>query len=304
MSSADAVAARAVGVDLGGTKTHLMAVAPNGTRVERVLPSREWRVDSLFADPANLTRLADLVSGFRPLGPDTVTVVGAHGCDTPDACEVARVRLAERLAGTVHVVNDAALLAPAAGLERSIQLIVGTGAIVVGADAAGAMVRVGGHGWLFGDFGSAPALVREAMRAIVRRDSEGHPPDPLAVALMKRHGAPDVSTLAYALTDTAGETEWGGLATLFFAELDRGSPVARTVLEEAVEVLVADVVAAVRRGAVGDVVLAAGGVVTNQPVVATALRRRLAERLPDLTLWVLDVPPVHGAVNLALAGVG
>ncbi len=202
------------------------------------------------------------------------------------------------------MVNDAALLGPAAGLDSSIQLIVGTGAIVVGTDAAGGMVTVGGHGWLFGDFGSAPALLRESMRLISRYDSEGQPPDPLAEELMKFYDVPDVSALAYALSDAADATAWGRHGVLFFEQLERGSQVARRVLDDAADALVQDILAAVARGAVGDVVLAAGGVITGQPALVDSLRRRLEVRAPFLTLRVLDVPPVCGAINLALRGGG
>jgi hypothetical protein len=53
------------------------------------------------------------------------------------------------------------------------------------------------------------------------------------------------------------------------------------------------------RGAVGRTVVAAGGVVLGQPLLADRLRARLGAAHPDLTLRLLDVPPVAGAVALA-----
>jgi glucosamine kinase len=290
----------AVGVDLGGTKTHLLAIDAAGERDERVLPTGEWRKGSLFSDTHNLARLSRVITDLRPVTSSTVVVVGANGCDTPEMCDTARQELTRHLDGRIRVLNDAALLAPAGGVAESIQLIVGTGTIVIGTDADGAMVRVGGHGWQFGDFGSAPGLLRESMRTIVRHDSDGHPPDPLATSLMKYYDVPDVIALAYALSDARDETAWGRHAPLFFEEFDRGSVVARHVLGDAVDVLVRDIQTAVRLGARGDVVLAAGGVVTNQPRFADMLHQRLREQEPGLTLRVLEVPPAIGALELAL----
>jgi hypothetical protein len=53
------------------------------------------------------------------------------------------------------------------------------------------------------------------------------------------------------------------------------------------------------RGAVGENVVAAGSVVLGQPLLADRLRARLGAAHPDLTLRLLDVAPVAGAVALA-----
>jgi len=55
------------------------------------------------------------------------------------------------------------------------------------------------------------------------------------------------------------------------------------------------------RGAAGATVVAAGSVIVHQPLLAARLRARLADAHPDLTLRLLDVPPVAGAVALARA---
>jgi hypothetical protein len=50
---------------------------------------------------------------------------------------------------------------------------------------------------------------------------------------------------------------------------------------------------------VGADVVLAGGVITHQPRLAADLASRLAVTDPDLTITVLRVPPVHGAIRLA-----
>ncbi len=51
---------------------------------------------------------------------------------------------------------------PAAGYADGIGVVSGTGSIAVARTAEGRMLAAGGWGWILGDEGSAPALVREA----------------------------------------------------------------------------------------------------------------------------------------------
>ena len=66
----------------------------------------------------------------------------------------------------MQVVNDAELMVPAAGYFGGIGVVSGTGSIAVARTAEGHMLAAGGWGWILGDEGSAPALVREAAKAI------------------------------------------------------------------------------------------------------------------------------------------
>ena len=54
-----------------------------------------------------------------------------------------------------------------------------------------------------------------------------------------------------------------------------------------------------RRGAIGSAVVAAGGVITAQPRLATTVRTLLAQQHPDLVFILLDDEPVAGAWFLA-----
>ena len=67
-----------LGVDVGGTKTHIAVITRQGERVDRVVPSNQWRHGSLFGDPANLDRLADLVESVGVLDERTQAVFGVH----------------------------------------------------------------------------------------------------------------------------------------------------------------------------------------------------------------------------------
>lgn len=62
-------------------------------------------------------------------------------------------------------VNDFELVAPAAGFDEAIAVIVGTGSKVIGRTANRERVSAGGHRFLFNDPGSAPGLARAKNRS-------------------------------------------------------------------------------------------------------------------------------------------
>jgi N-acetylglucosamine kinase-like BadF-type ATPase len=287
-----------VGIDVGGTKTHL-AVDREGELQHVVVATDQWQRDQGLFGPGAVGRLLDLVRDTTGGRDDVPLAVGAHGCDSPAL--VARFDAAVRAAwsGPVLVVNDAELLAPAAGVEHAICLIVGTGSIAIGRTADGEAVYVGGHGWLLDDFGSAPGIVREAVRAALDATDDGRPRDGLAERMMAHFGATDEVELSVAFTGSADIATWAAPARHVFEAADQGSTTAVEVVDDAARRLAANVVRARRRGAVGDVVVAAGGVISNQPRLFAAVARHLAAAEPDLELRLLELAPVTGAVELA-----
>ncbi|NQX14287.1 BadF/BadG/BcrA/BcrD ATPase family protein [Rathayibacter sp. VKM Ac-2857] len=299
-------AAHLVGVDVGGTKTHVRLLDTDGAEEDLVLPSSAWRSGELFADPENLPRLAEVLLRLRPLAEDAVVVLGVHGCDTPGQMREATATLSLRLGRPVTVVNDAELLGFAEQEEPSIQMIVGTGAVICGTTADGARITVDGHGWPLGDRGSAHDLVSTALRAtLVACDNgvtpEGGAPDPLIGAVLTAFGASDAATLAAEATRIAGGAAWGAFAPLVFEQAAAGSALAGRIVEDAAQALAAGVASLVRRGAIGSLVVAGGGVIVNQPAYERRIRERLAEGAPQLAFVVVRRPPVVGAMAHARA---
>ena len=292
---------RLVGVDVGGTKTHLAAVNVRGDRRDVVRPSSEWRTGHLFSDDANLPRLAAWLRSFSRLGQETTVVIGLRDCDTDAEIESARVALSEGLGVPVHVENDADLLGPAAGSVSAIAMIVGTGSIVSARDAAGRRVTADGHGWLFGDWGSAPALIRDGIgRALSALDSNRVSLDePLVVELLEHFRARDAAELAAAATIDADPIVWGSAAHRMFDAAHRGSGLAYETIAFAAQRLADGVAAVVRRGGLGERVVAAGGVIANQPLLRQEVSVRLAQLDRPLELTMLDSAPVEGALRLA-----
>lgn len=294
-----------VGVDVGGTKTHIAWVDGAGARRDLVHPTSVWARSAVLGEPANLCRLAELitetVAAVRPVS----VVVGLHGGDTSQQREVARSTLADRLGTKVLVLNDAQLIGPAAGVGPCISVIAGTGAIVVGVDRDGTTLTADGYGWLLGDHGSAPAIAREAViRLLGRADEDPRAAllDPLGHLLGDALGASDAFELSIRFSAEPSAARWGELAPLVFEAAEAGSPLAHQAVRAAGEHLADRVRVVRRRGAQADCVVAAGGVITHQPLLAERLREALGERVPDLELHVLREPPVAGALALATQG--
>jgi N-acetylglucosamine kinase-like BadF-type ATPase len=285
------------GADVGATKVAVRVEALDGTvRADVTYPSDGWEASPV---EAAARWLLERLSRAVPEGDEIAAAgIGAQGCDTQEHC----TRLAaavEALGVPAAVVNDAALLVPAAGLDAGIGVIAGTGSIGVGADAGGTVLFAGGWGWVLGDEASAPAVVREAAKAALAAHDDGLPDDGLLSALLAHFAVDGPPALARAVNDEPWPGSWGPAAPAVFRAADAGSALAARVVDEAAAHLELLVTRLVRRGAVGAAVVAAGSVLVNQPRLAGAFRARLARSHPGLTLRLLEVPPVVGGVALA-----
>ncbi|MGW5136884.1 N-acetylglucosamine kinase [Streptomyces sp. NPDC004135] len=288
----------AIGIDVGGTKTQLRALAGDGTVVDRVGSSAGWRPHDA---PAAADWLAALVRDALPAHARPAAVaVGGHACETPRQCAGIRDALQERLPVPALVVGDAELLVPAAGLDRGVGLVAGTGSVAVGRSPDGEPVQVGGWGAVLGDEGGAAGLVREAARAVWAAHDRGEEPDALAAGLVAAFGVAEVPALGAALESaTDVSAEWGRHCPVVFAAAEAGSPLARAVIADGGRALAALVVRLAARGVAVDDVVVAGGTVLAQPALFEAFTSALAESLPSARARRLRVPPVQGALALA-----
>ncbi|MEU0200104.1 MULTISPECIES: BadF/BadG/BcrA/BcrD ATPase family protein [unclassified Streptomyces] len=287
-----------VGIDVGGTKTQLRAHAGGGTVTDRVRSSTGWRPHDFGAAADWLAALIHdaLPAGTRP----AAVAVGGHACETPRQCAGIRAALQERLGVPALVVGDAELLVPAAGLDKGVGLVAGTGSVAVGRLPDGDPVQVGGWGAVLGDEGGAAGLVREAARAVWAAHDRGEEPDALAAGLVEAFGVAEVPALGAALeAATDVSAEWGRRSPVVFAAAEAGSPLARGVIADGGRALAALVVRLAARGVAVDDVVVAGGTVLAQPALYEAFTRALAEALPQARPQPLRVPPVEGAVALA-----
>ncbi|MEV7437395.1 N-acetylglucosamine kinase [Streptomyces griseoviridis] len=287
-----------VGIDVGGTKTHLRAGTADTAVADLVRPSAGWRPH----DPvAAADWLAGLVAEALPAGVRPAALaVGGHACETPRQCEAIRTALRRRLDVPTLVVGDAELLVPAAGLDRGVGLVAGTGSVAVGLLPDGSRVQVGGWGAVLGDEGGAAGLVREAARAVWAAHDRGEAPDALARRLVEAFSVAEVPALGDALESAEDvSAAWGRHAPVVFAAAEAGSLLARTVITDAGRALAALVERLAARGVVVDDVVVAGSTVLAQPPLYTAFTDALARSVPSARTRPLRVPPVEGALALA-----
>jgi N-acetylglucosamine kinase-like BadF-type ATPase len=277
------------GLDVGGTKVAVRVEAVDGRRLADLeLPADGWSASPVDAAAGWLhTRLRRVL----PRGSELVAVgVGAQGCDTRRHCAELAAAL-DAIGIRATVVNDAALLVPAAGLA--------TGAIGVGQDARGDTLFAGGWGWVIGDEAGSAGIVRLATIAALTAHDEGRSDDGLLAALQRafRVGSPEA--LARAVNDEPTTGNWGPRAPAVFDAADAGSKLAVGVIDAAAEHLSTLVDRLVLRGAVGSAIVAAGSVIIGQPRLAEAFEARIAVSHPHLRITFLDEPPVVGAIVLA-----
>ncbi len=286
-----------VGVDAGGTKLAVRAETPDRERVADVaLPAEGWSA----SPPEAAARWLDArIRHVLPAGAAIAALgVGAQGLDTVEHARELRGALGG-LGYRAEVVNDAELLVPAAGLTAGIGVIAGTGSIAVGADDTGRTLFAGGWGWVIGDEGGGPAIVREATIAALRAHDVGLPDDGLLAALLLAFGVADAPGLARAVNDTPTTEHWGPRAVAVFAAADAGSPRAAAVIERAGAGLAELVDQLLARRAVGSHVVVAGSVFAHQPRLLSAFESRVHDAHPELDVVPLADLPVAGAVELA-----
>ncbi|WP_439901383.1 BadF/BadG/BcrA/BcrD ATPase family protein [Microbacterium azadirachtae] len=292
---------RVIGVDLGGTKTHVAfaaAAGSSGGRRDVVVPST-WRapLGDFAADAEGLHDLLVAHGGDSVV--DASVVVGAHGCDSTAQCLALETELRTRFRGPVRVVNDSELMGPAMGAVAAIGVVVGTGSIATARNATGELLTAGGWGWLLGDEGSAAGLVRDATRAVLARFDDDDPLEPLGRRLLDAFHAQDRAELALAVSSAESAENWGRHAPEVFAAADEGSPLAQALIDRAGADLARLVSQLRTRGTTSDTVVAGGTVIQRQPRLQQSLRSALAETAPAVTLHILDQAPIDGAIVLA-----
>ena len=289
-----------VGVDIGGTKTHLRALGPDGLRRDQIVPSWDWRRRCWQDDARRLTRMVgDLVGG----APIAAIGVGAHGCDDTAECRAFQAALAAEAPVPVAVVNDAELMPLAVDLPGQIGVVAGTGSIAVHRTPSGDLVVAGGWGWIIGDEGSAAGLMREAVKAVaLHLDQGGDAGDPLVQSVFDTLDIPSAARLGSTLGQLSTAAAVGEHAATIFAAADQGSPLAQRVITEGGRALADLVGRLLERGVSATHAVAGGGVIVTQPLLWRAFADSLPERSAGRVTPVLfGGKPVEGAVKLARA---
>ncbi|MEL4378130.1 N-acetylglucosamine kinase [Brucella cytisi] len=288
----------AVGIDIGGTKTHLRSFAGGRMMGDEVVPTVSWRRHEWVADAQTLTEMARSLVDGAPIG---ALAVGAHGCDDQHECDAFQNAFESYTRFPVRVVNDAELIPAAMGVFDGIGVVSGTGSIAVARNPDEEMFVAGGWGWVIGDEGSASGLVREAGRiASLYLDCGGSTDEPLVHLLCQSLGITSPVRIGSSISASGTGARLGRHAPSVFKAAELGSELAKRTLDEGAAALTTLVARLMDRGVQAREVVAGGGVITAQPDFAQAFLRHVACRFEGrVQARILDKPPVMGACALA-----
>ncbi|WP_028280913.1 BadF/BadG/BcrA/BcrD ATPase family protein [Arthrobacter sp. H5] len=296
--SPDPELADVVGLDIGGTKTH--GVRWRNGAVVAEAKTGSANVQNVSTDAA-ARNLADL---FTSLGGRVgIVIAGSGGVDTDDDAAQLRALIAPHAPGaSVDVVHDTRLILAAGGASTGIAVIVGTGSVAWGVDAAGREARSGGWGYLLGDEGSGYWVGREAVRLTLHRFNLEHEPGILGDSVLKANGVHNPEELIALFHGETGRRYWAGQAGLVFSAAAAGDTGAAGIIDAAAAhicSLVADVAGVLR---VSGPVIIGGGLAVNQPAMQSLITSGLLARELDGVRF-LTADPVMGVEYLLRAGI-
>jgi N-acetylglucosamine kinase-like BadF-type ATPase len=295
-----------LGFDGGGTKTECVLMDEAGlVRAEgRSGPSNPMRVGfggALAAVcEAGRTAMQRAKLSTADVG---VLCAGLAGAAQPESQRKMKQLLAEEFpAQIVHVCTDLDLTLEATGEGRAIVLLAGTGSAAVGRDLSGQVIRVGGHGPLLGDEGSAYDVGRRAAIAALRASDRGATDTPLAARILRDMRATDWEDLQLRVYRVPDEV-FPRIFPIVTAAADEGDSEAQLLLQHAAGELSGLVVDLMERLHLIDekfLLVKSGGMVGRSSFFDNLLDERLHMAAPKAEFGSLVVTAAQAAARLAL----
>ncbi|HVM75837.1 MAG TPA: BadF/BadG/BcrA/BcrD ATPase family protein [Candidatus Saccharimonadales bacterium] len=295
-----------LGFDGGGTKTECALMDEQGIvrATARSGPSNPMRV-GFGGALAAVCEAGRMAMQDAKLGVTDIAAVcaGLAGAAQPESQRKMKKLLAEEFpTQALQVCTDVDLKLEATGEERAIVLNVGTGTFAVGRDAHGQVVRVGGHGPLLGDEGSAYDVGRRAVIAALRRADRGLEDSPLAKRILKElriNDWEDLHLRVYSVPDDV----FPRVFPIAAAAADEGDPEAQALLEHAATELtglVADLVGRLELQGQKLLLVKSGGMAGRSEYFDHLLDEKLKTAAPKAEFGSLAMSNAEAAARLAL----
>jgi N-acetylglucosamine kinase-like BadF-type ATPase len=295
-----------LGFDGGGTKTECVLTDEAGeVRAHgRSGPSNPMRVGfgGAFAAVCDAGRIA--IQSAKVLPEDVGAVcAGLAGLAQPESQQkMARLLTEEYPGKVIHVCTDLDLTLEATGERRAIVLIAGTGSGAVGRDLSGQVIRVGGHGPLLGDEGSAYDVGRRAAIAALREYDRGKPDSALAASILTGLNIgnwEDFHLRVYSAPDEV----FPRIFPIVTAAADEGDSEARNLLRDAAAELaglVADLVERLQLKSEKFLLVKSGGMVGRSASFDKLLDDRLLHAAPHAQFGSPMMTAAEAAARLAV----
>jgi N-acetylglucosamine kinase-like BadF-type ATPase len=299
-SKTDAVLADATGRVLGAART----VAPSN--VGRTNGS----VDVVDETIAAAARRAGLDPARRPVARTGIYCLA--GADTrADERAIGRALARRGWTTGLEVRNDTAAVLRA-GTDRGwgIGLVCGAGINCIGIGPTGNVARFAALGELSGDVAAGGEWIGRAALGAAVRAQDGRGPRTALEELVPRHfGMARPEALARAMyRDRIPSERLVELPPAVFRAAGAGDDVARTILDHQADEVVAMVAAAIARLRLAsvdvDVVLGGGVFQARDRLFLDRIRAGITAVAPAANVTTLDVPPIVGALLLAMDAAG
>jgi len=295
-----------LGFDGGGTKTEciLMDEARAVRAQGRSGPSNPMRVGfgGALAAVCEAGRIATQGAGLT-LRDISLVCAGLAGAAQPESELKMKRLLSEEFPGiAVHVCTDLDLTLEATGDGPAIVLIAGTGSGAVGRDRTGHIARVGAHGFLLGDEGSAYDIGRRAVIDALRESDRGHADSPLSARILKELGIEDWEKIHVRVYGQPDEV-FPRVFPVVAAAAEEGDGSARELLRTAAEDLAGLVKDLMERLALDSqkfLLVKSGGMIGRSAYFDQQIDERLRDAAPEAVFGELAVSPAEAAARLAL----
>ncbi len=300
-----------LGMDAGGTKTHVLVADENGNAVGFAEGGAgNWQsvgFDQQRRVLHDLTRKALEHAGLKP-----AQIAGAGfgiaGYDWPSQYQ-AHLEMIQALKFECpfEVVNDSIIgLLAGASQGWGISVVAGTGNNCRGLDRDGHEGRITGEGDLFGEYGGAVEIIHKAFQAVAHEWSRRGPPTALSRFFLDLTGARDLFELLEGVDLNRYEPDASWVLGVFQAAY-AGDKVACDVIEWAARELGESACAVIRQLNIEDQefeVVLAGSVFESGEIYIKPMRETILKVAPKARFVKLEAPPVVGGIVLGMKRAG
>jgi N-acetylglucosamine kinase len=297
-----------LGFDGGGTKTSCVLMNQDGIVLaqSRSGPSNPSRigVTQSLASIYDAARQAAALASIDISSIDALCA-GLAGVGEADVCEKMRNVLAESFPqAVIHLTTDLHTLLSAAtfviGNGPVVVLLAGTGSFAIGRGKSGQILRVGGHGPLKGDEGSAYDVGRRAMLALENTPAEER--GDLGEKILKELRAASWSD-AQQFAQSKPEETYARLFPLVALAADAGDHRARGLLRNAADDLAGlatSLIAGLSLATEEFVFVKSGGMMNRSRFFDAEIDQRLHLAAPEASIILLAMSPAEAAARAAL----
>lgn len=289
-----------IGIDGGGTQTHLRAATLEGDSLaEFTGEGSNINAVGLEQVRRNLSHLLDnfyMATQLRQQDCSAICLGSAGAGNRKE--ELLSILKTLGFADNVIVTSDAIPLLYGGRLKgEGIILISGTGSICIGRNRFGQQHRTGGWGHILGDEGSGYAIGRNVLASVMKSYDNRIAPTKLTDFTLQELKLKQPTDLISFVFDN-GKKEIASLAKVCDMAADEGDEEALRILRQAAEDLAEMVLVVSRKVSVYDAVYS-GGTLTKSSYLRDTLRKILRDSFSTITLSACQKDAAWGCVMIA-----